>query len=166
LSKENSNFKNAALIVPTFYTIAALSLKTPQLYRILGTTNTLDLTTEVLKDRILSVENEDFSFIPRQENYTNKVRLYFNENPSTDGIYKIQNNNIAVQNISFNYDRKESALNYTPITQLNAKNVETNLHDLFTELQKDNSINAFWKWFVIFTLVFMVLELLFQKFIP
>lgn len=163
LSTENSNFKNSPLIVPTFYSMAAQSLKLPQLYTQLGANTTIDLNVSLGRDQILTVKKGEYQFIPRQESFVNKVSLSFFDNPTKDGIYQVNNKENTIQNISFNYTRSESNLNYVPIENLNAKSVGTSIENLFTEMQKDNSINALWKWFIILALLFIFLEILFQK---
>ncbi len=165
LTQENSNFKNSPLIVPTFYTMATQSLKLPNLYAQLGTSTNLDLNVSLGKDQILTVTKEDYQFIPRQESYANKVSVSFFENPIQDGIYQIKNKENTIQNISFNYTRKESNLNYVPLENLKAQSVGTSIENLFTEIQKHNSINALWKWFIILALLFVFLEIIFQKFL-
>ncbi|WP_298476175.1 BatA and WFA domain-containing protein [uncultured Maribacter sp.] len=165
LSKENSNFKNSPLIVPTFYNMGEQSLKSPQLYATLGEELKVDIAMETNKDHILSVEKEEYQFIPRQESHANKTSLHFVENPIYDGVYKITNKKNPIQNISFNYSRNESDLNYISLENLNSKTIKNSLETLFSKMQKDNSINALWKWFVTFALLFMILEMLFQKFL-
>ncbi|RKR13304.1 putative membrane protein (TIGR02226 family) [Maribacter vaceletii] len=165
LSKENSNFKNSPLIVPTFYSMATQSLKLPKLYTQLGTNTTLDLNVSLGKDQILKVKKGEYQFIPRQISLANKVSLSFFDNPTQDGTYQIINKENIIQNISFNYPRKESNLLYVPLENLNAKSVGSSIENLFTEMQKNNSINALWKWFVILALLFVFLEIIFQKFL-
>ncbi len=165
LSTENSNFKNSPLIVPTFYSMATQSLKLPQLYTKLGTNTTIDLNVSLGRDQILTVKKGEYKFIPRQESHANKVSLSFFDNPTQDGIYQVNNKEKTIQNMSFNYTRSESNLNYVPIENLNAKSVGTSIENLFTEMQKDNSINALWKWFIILALLFVFLEIIFQKFL-
>ncbi|WP_298486307.1 BatA domain-containing protein [uncultured Maribacter sp.] len=165
LSTENSNFKNSPLIVPTFYSMATQSLKLPQLYTQLGTNTTTDLNISLGRDQILTVKKGEYQFIPRQESHANKVSLSFFDNPTQDGIYQVNNKEKTIQNMSFNYTRSESNLNYVPIENLNAKSVGTSIENLFTEMQKDNSINALWKWFIILALLFVFLEIIFQKFL-
>jgi len=145
--------------------MATQSLKLPQLYTQLGTNTTIDLNVTLGRDQILMVKKGEYQFIPRQESFANKVSLSFFDNPTQDGIYQINNKENTVQNMSFNYNRSESNLNYVPIENLNAKSVGTSIENLFTEMQKNNAINALWKWFIILALLFVVLEIIFQKFL-
>ena len=165
IANENSNFKNSPLIVPTLYNIGALSLKTPQLYTQLGSKSVLEIPLELGKDHILSIEKEGYQFIPRQESYANKAGLFFKENPIYSGIYQIKNKKKVIQNISFNYSREESNLNYASLDNFSSNKTKTSLKNLFQDLQKDNAINALWKWFITLALLFILLEILLQKFL-
>jgi len=48
----NSNFKNSPLIVPTFYSIGANSLKSPKLYNTLGQITTIDVKSAMAKIKL------------------------------------------------------------------------------------------------------------------
>jgi len=165
LSAENSNFKNSPLIVPTIYNMGINSLKLPELYHSLGNNQKVDITAQLPKDNILKVTHGDYEFIPRQKSFANKVSLYFNENPEKDGIYGVFNNDKFYRSLSFNYPRDESKLNYLDISTMNASSKQGSISTLFEQLQNDNSINALWKWFVILAMLFMILEVLIQKYL-
>lgn len=159
LSGANSNFKNSPLIVPTFYNMAINSLKLPQLYHILGEQTEIDVLYQLDQDDILKATKETFEFIPRQQSTANKVTLFFEENPQEDGTFTIGDDNTPVKNISFNYTRNESKLDYLEIPK------QESIASLFERMQKDNRINELWKWFVILAIVFMLIEILVQKFV-
>lgn len=165
LNIENSNFKNSPLIVPTFYNMGVFSLKSSDLYHIVGESGTIDIVTQLGSDNILSVSKEGNSFIPLQQNFPNKVRLEFDENPTSDGIFDVLNNGEFLRNISFNYPREESVLNYMDLTNLDHINVQNSVPALFDHLQSEDSITAYWKWFVILALLLALIEVIIQKFI-
>lgn len=165
LSKENSNFKNSPLIVPTLYNMGINSLKIPELYHPLGNHQKVDIAAQLPKDNILKVTHDDYQFIPRQKSFANKVSIYFDENPVKDGIYGVFNNDKFYRNLSFNYPRDESKLNYIDTSTINASSKQESISALFEQLQNDNTINALWKWFVILAVLFMMLEVLIQKYL-
>lgn len=71
---------------------------------------------------------------------------------------------IKISTLSFNYSRKESDLQYLDIAQF--KNV-TLFDSVQTYLETTNDareITSLWKWFVIFALIFLALEMLLIKF--
>lgn len=163
LNNDISNFKNSPLIVPTFYSIAKKSLQLSQLYYHLDTENQVDVKTTTTKDGILNVQNKSSQFIPLQQSYPNKVSLSFSNNPKESGIYSIKNQEIELQNISFNYSRNESILNYVKPIDIGIENVTDSVQLFFDELQQENNINELWKWFIIFALFFLIVELFLLK---
>ncbi|WP_421809323.1 BatA domain-containing protein [Flagellimonas sp.] len=166
LEPENSNFTASPLIVPTFYNMATSSLKLPQIQHTLGQEESVDISTQLSNDAILSVSKGDETFIPLQQSLPNKVRLVFEQNPTSDGIYTITQNGQAIKNISFNYPRSESQLAYLDMESLNPTNTQESIGSLFTYLEAENNIAAYWKWFVILALLLALVEVIIQKIIP
>jgi hypothetical protein len=166
LEPGNSNFTASPLIVPTFYNMATSSLKLPQIQHTLGQEESVDISTQLPNDAILSVSKGDETFIPLQQSLPNKVRLIFEQNPTSDGIYTITQNGQALKNISFNYPRSESQLAYLDMESLNPTNTQESIGSLFTYLEAENNIAAYWKWFVILALLLALVEVIIQKIIP
>lgn len=164
LTSENSTFKNSPLIVPTFYNMAVNSLKIPQLYAILGSGKDIDIPVTLSKDNTLKVSKENYEFIPEQRVLPKKVRVSFDENPKIDGIYTISSNENNLRNISFNYDRKESDLNYLDLSRMDYVATHDSVSGFFEERQKASMVNEFWKWFAILALLFVLIETLLQRF--
>jgi hypothetical protein len=163
LDSSNSNFKNSPLVVPTFYSMAANSLKLPQLYHQIGPVTEVDVPVVITNDNILKVSEQDYEFIPQQQYFANKTSLIFTENPTRDGLYTITDGKNFVQKISFNNPRDESDLAYLTIENLEATAKYGSIAQLFGQIEKDNRINELWKWFVILALLSMLMEILIQK---
>lgn len=164
LSGTHSNFKNSPLIVPTFYKMGLESLQQEDLYSTLNSTRTIDIAIKLAKDEVLKISKQEFEFIPQQRPFANKVSLYFNEELSEDGNYDVIDKNEKLKNISFNYPRSESKLQYQDIQTLYATSKPESISDLFQELEKDDRVNELWKWFVILALVFALIEIGIQKY--
>ncbi|MDT0607424.1 BatA domain-containing protein [Croceitalea rosinachiae] len=165
LEKENSNFIASPLIVPTFYNMGLLSLKKSELYLSMNTQNQIDIAATLEKDNIVRLIKDDAEFIPRQQSFANKLSLAFDDNPNEDGTYVVITKTDTLGLISFNYPREESNLTYQDASQMEAASFQNTVPKLFAELAEDNSIYNYWKWFVIFALVFALVELLIQKFL-
>ncbi|WP_350291757.1 BatA domain-containing protein [uncultured Croceitalea sp.] len=165
LDEKNSNFKNAPLIVPTFYNIGVNSLKSPELYTIIGKNTTIEVAKKIEKDRVLKVTKPGIEFIPLQQSFSNKVSLTFTDNPEAAGIYSLMNASDTLKNLSFNFPRGESVLRYQTIADFKASTVKNSIPQVFEKLAKDNSITQYWKWFIIFAMVFALVEVLIQKFL-
>lgn len=162
LNANNSNFLNSPLIVPSFYNMGVNSLKIPPLYANLGTDISVEIPLNLQHDDIIKVSSSVNEFIPQQRILPNKVRINFTENPKSAGIYKIVHNDSILRHISFNENRKESELLYSPLPE---NNNSTSISNFFLESQKNNAINEFWKWFAILALVFVIIETLLQRFL-
>ena len=165
LSIENSNYKSSPLIVPTFYNMGINSLKLPQLYTVIGNSSAIDIPLKLSKNNILKLTKNGYEFIPQQKSFANKVTLTFSENPKTDGIYSILNQNKLLKNISFNYERKESDLKYIDFSTVNANTKKVSIPAVFHEIEKDNTVSELWKWFAILALLFILIEVLIQKYL-
>ncbi len=165
INKENSNFINSPLIVPTLYNMGLNSLQLPKLYSILSNEMTFDVATSLPKDHILKVANNDYEFIPRQQSMTNKVTMNFDASLTKAGIYEIKDGNSVLSHISFNHGRKESMLNYLNLEQVKATSKTASIPNLFKIMEKDDRITPLWKWFIILVLLFLMLEVLIQKFL-
>ncbi len=165
LNQENSNFKNSPLIVPTFYNMAVFSLKSPDIYHTLGEPNTIDVAVQLSNDGTLKVSKEGNSFIPLQQTFPNKVQIAFDQNPTEAGIYSIHNGTLNLRNISFNYPRTESVLRYLDVNNMDHLDNMESITELFDSIKAENTITAYWKWFVILALLLALLEVIIQKYV-
>ena len=165
INKLNSNFQNSPLIVPTFYNMAQNNQKTGVNAMIIGENQPLIVDEILTKDEILTIKNTAEKFIPIQQLLNNKVKMTFNDNPLEAGNFGVFNGDNLVQKISFNYNRTESDLTLTNKQATADLNVINDIETVFNTIQTDRTDTQIWKWFVIFTLLFLALELLIQKFV-
>ena len=163
INKENSNFQNSPLIVPTFYNMAQSSQRSVVNAIIIGENQPYIVDALVTKDEIVTVKNTTEKFIPVQQILNTKVKMTFNENPVEAGNFGIFNSDRLVQNISFNYNRTESNLTLINESVLSDYTISNDIETVFNNIQTDRTDTQIWKWFVIFTLLFIALELLIQK---
>ena len=164
LNKENSNFTQSPLIVPTFYNIGTSAFQNQKLYYTLGKNNSLDVEASINDDRILKIENEDLSFIPRQEKFANSVRITTQELPGEPGNYEIMNLDQAITSISYNIDRAQSQMNYPDLSGNDDIKTVSDLEEFFTTAGYKKEVDTLWKWFVTFALLFLVVETLLLKY--
>lgn len=165
INKNNSNFQNSPLIVPTFYNMAQSAQKTGVSALTIGNNNTLIIDALLGKDDILNIKNEFENFIPTQQLLNNKVKLTCNDYPEDAGNFGIYKKEELLKNVSFNYKRSESDLSNISENVLSDYKVEDNIETVFNTLQTNRTDNEIWKWFVIFTILFLVTELFIQKFV-
>ena len=165
INKENSNFQNSPLIVPTFYNMAKNNQKTGVNAIVIGENQPFIIDASLSKDEIIEIKNDTEKFIPVQQMMNTKVKMTFNENPSTAGNFGIYNKTNLVQNIGFNYSRTESNLSLVnPDIAANFQEIN-DIETVFNTIQTNRTDTQIWKWFVLLTLLFLVLELLIQKFV-
>ncbi|MDN3665419.1 BatA and WFA domain-containing protein [Algibacter miyuki] len=164
LNSKNSNFKNSPLIVPTLYNIGKYSFKIPEIYYNIGKNNSFEVNTQLQQDAVLSLVNETANNIPEQRIFNNKVQIKTSETPNTAGIYAIKNKTETIKNVSYNYGRTESKLVYTNLSHTKNMHLSHSVADVFDTIKSDTKINALWKWFVIFALAFLLIEMCILKY--
>jgi hypothetical protein len=165
INKQNSNFQNAPLIVPTLYNMGQNQSKTGINAYTIGENQSLLLETVLTKDEAVTIQNNDYSFIPLQQILNTKCKLTFGDYPEKAGNYEVIKDEESLKKISFNFARTESditAINsgiFDTFTKVN--NIATVLNDLASE----RSSSEIWKWFLFGTLLLLCIELLIQKLI-
>lgn len=169
INKTNSNFQNSPIIVPVFYNMAKNIQKTGATAITIGNNTPYIVETDLGKDEIVSVKSNEpqnkESFIPVQQILNNKAKLTFNENPNKAGNYSIYNNTTAIENLSFNYNRKESNLEDVNKDAVSDFKEFNDVETLFNTLHINRTDSMVWKWFVLLALLFLALEIAIQKFV-
>lgn len=165
INKNNSNFQNSPLIVPTFYNMAQNAQKTGITALKIGENQPFIVDATIGKDEILEIKNENEKFIPTQQLLATKVKMNFNENPTSAGNFGIYNGENLLQNISFNYNRTESDLSQINASIANDYSLLSDIESAFNTIHTDRTDTQIWKWFVMLALLFLIIELLIQKFV-
>ncbi len=167
LNKKNSNFKLSPLIVPTFYNIARSTLKNNIPYYIIGEENEISFEIKMKKDEIITLSKNDIDYIPIQQVKKNKVIIKTKEKPSEAGIYKLKlKNNNKNKYIAYNYSNSESIREYSNLNKLKSKHIDisNSLSDSLVKINSASEIGSLWKWFIIFAILFLIVELLILKY--
>ena len=163
LNNENSNFKNAPLIVPIFYNLGRTALSLPQLYYQVNRTNQIEVPITNSGDEVISLVSENENFIPAQQAFAGKIVLHTKDLPATSGNYSIIYKGEKTGNVSYNYSRQESSgLNYEDF--INAE-VYKSVSEYFNNVRTATQSKALWKWFVILALIFLTAEMLLLKYL-
>ncbi|WP_299527251.1 BatA domain-containing protein [uncultured Lutibacter sp.] len=170
LNNKISDFTQSPLVVPIFYNFAKKSLKTTKLYYTIKPENDIEVKTSIGKDKVLKMLNEKTSleFIPLQISSQNKVKLTLNNHILQSGFYSILSENKPIKTTAFNYNREESDLNTVHIESLieNKKNVtiSSSITGAFNEINNQQKINWLFKWFLAFSVLFLLIEMLILKY--
>ncbi|MXN90590.1 hypothetical protein GR160_05075 [Flavobacterium sp. Sd200] len=165
VNKANSNFQNSPVVVPTFYNMAIGAGKTGISAFKIGQNESVLLDVVLSKDEVLAVKNDKSDFIPMQQVLNNKVKLSFGDYPETAGNYSIFKGKENLKNISFNHLRTESNLSLKNQSVLADFTKADSVSTVYNDIKSGRTANEMWKWFVIGTLIFLILELLIQKFV-
>ncbi|MAY22130.1 MAG: hypothetical protein CMC74_05065 [Flavobacteriaceae bacterium] len=163
-SRENSNFKNSPLIVPSLINMAQQSLPLPNLYYEIGQNNTFAVPVKLGQDEILTVEDSLSSFIPLQQTKANSVAITTTEVPTYAGNFTVNRKEDRLQLVSYNNPRNESRLRYLDPKNWEGTTSYNSVEKVFEAIAKSNHINSLWKWFVIFAVLFLIIELCILKF--
>lgn len=165
INTTNSNFQQSPLIVPLFYKMGQNNQKTGVNALTIGNNQPYFVDVLLSKDAILEVKGTDDSFIPIQQILNNKVKLTFNDFPETAGNYSIFDKKEWVENLSFNYKRSESDLSQVNTNVVSNFKTADTISTIFNTLQTERTDSQIWKWFVIFALLFLALEMAIIKFV-
>jgi hypothetical protein len=165
INSVNSNFQQSPLIVPVFYKMAQNNQKSGINAIIIGNSQPYFVEALLSKDAILEVRGSDEQFIPIQQILNNKVKIVFNDYPEQAGNYTIYNKKEALENVSFNYKRSESDLSQINSNLVSDYKTADTISTIFNTLQTERTDNEIWKWFVIFALLFLALEMAIIKFV-
>ncbi len=168
-----SNFIKHALFVPTIIKIGVLSLKPISLYYQTSANQSIEMNSKIAyKDKPLHISkiNSTIDLIPEQKVINNKTMLFTQNQIAEAGHYLISQVTNTISGIAFNFNRKESDMNFystddlrANIEGLNLKNVSilsVNESSLMSEIKEINSGDKLWKLFIILALVFLLIEVL------
>ncbi|MGA9639068.1 BatA domain-containing protein [Flavobacterium sp.] len=165
LNPTNSNFQQSPLIVPTFYKMAIQGKNNGINARVIGDSKPYLISVNLQKDAILKIKNKDEQFIPIQQRINNKVQLNFNDYPEQAGNFEVFNQNQSVDQLSFNYNRTESKTADSNENIFSEYKTLDSITTVFDQLQTERTDSQIWKWFVIFALLFLVIEMALIKFL-
>ncbi len=165
INKTNSNFQNSPLIVPVFYKMAQNSQKSGINALTIGSGNPFLIDALLGKDEIVEIKNTDSKFVPTQQILNSKVKMTFNDNPEIAGNFGAFSKDKLLRNISFNYARTESDLNLANEEAVSDFKIIDSIGSVFDKIKTDRTDNNIWKIFLILALLFLVFEMLIQKFV-
>jgi len=165
---------NAEVFVPMIYKIAlATPVQKPLSYTISNKIVIQTLNKRTSGDFAYKMKGEK-EFIPAQFPSGNKVSLDLANNVTKAGYFDLILDDNIVDRLAFNYDRRESAMDiYTDsgLGELTGQNAKISILDealqanvSSTVTEKDKGV-VLWKWFLIFALIFLGIEVLLLKFI-
>ena len=169
LSDLGNNFVNSPLIVPLFYNFSVQNKNDKAIYLTIGQRNEITVESDVSDEEALKIVQQSMEFIPMQIRSSERIKVTTEDYPLLSGLYELKSSEELLKTLAFNYDRIESNLNYSDLKPLT--NQYENIYyynSLDTALKEGidrNNNRELWQLFIIFALVFLILEILLQKFL-
>lgn len=184
--ESSSNLLKHALFVPTLIKMSILSLKPSPIYYKTAVNEAIALNTNSnFSDKPLHIIKDDASttstssitkatkkidIIP-EHRLVNNVTTIFTQNQITEaGYYEVFENDNSIKDLAFNFDRKESDMNFMTADDLqkqidekglkNISIIQPNEKTLTNALQEVNDGKKLWKLFLILALIFLAAEIL------
>lgn len=168
-----SNFIKHALFVPTIIKIGINSLKPVQLYYKTSANEVIEVLTEhEFSENPLHIvkNNPPLDIIPEHRVVNNKTTLFTQNQISLSGFYSVQEKTRAIKGLAFNYNRKESAMDFLSADNLQKQIDETRLKNVFVINPDEKNISSairavndgknLWKLFLILALIFLLGEII------
>jgi hypothetical protein len=175
LEKRYTNFQNHSIFVPVLYKIAFNSiLESERLSFSLqeGIVN-VDLNDKDAP-KIYTLTADNLKVIPDQHVIGRKLIIELPKDQMKAGFYELKANNITERILAFNYGKEESHLSFFNAEELKKsfsqyKNLHIydvkNSNDFIAGFKKDNIGVALWKYCLILSLIFLLIEILLIRFL-
>ena len=168
-----SNFLKHALFVPTLIRMSILSLKpTPLYYKTSANEAILVPAISNFSDKPLHIIKDDkkVDVIPEHRIVNNATTLFTQNQIKEAGHYAVVEDTVILKGLAFNFDRKESDMNFYSKEELqkqvdekgfkNIRIIEPNEKNIANTIQEEKDGKQLWKLFLILALVFLAFEIL------
>jgi len=175
LNKENTNFTNHALFVPTLINIGIQSINTGKLYNIIGKDDYFTSSYQIENSILLSLKNNTTEIIPTPKTVHGETYYYVNNQVSDNGIYSLNNKKEVLDKIAFNNNTDESNIKSIKINEIkkwiqqnklsNINISPTDNQKLLTQIKETVNAKEYWNTLLILSLIFFALEILLIKII-
>ena len=163
---------NAEVFVPMIYKMALSKVKKDKLAYTIGRDNTIELTRMANEEPVYKIKGKS-EFIPGITNLGKQIMLDIKGQVKEAGYYGLSLDNKEIKRLAFNYNRRESNLEVNTVSELEDE-VKTSNINIITEgeqkglnqyIGENNKGMLLWKWFVIASLLFLLLESLIIRFV-
>lgn len=175
LGDDYSSLARHAMIVPVMYRIAMMSRPMNQLSYTIGKDQLVSVPADGTVPEIVHMKNSgsEEDFIPEIRRSAGEMMLYTHGQVRTDGIYEIYSGEETMGYAAYNFDRRESQLEYmgTEVLEQVAGESVGNVRILDLNMQStDAAVKAihegyrYYKWFILIALILLLIEVLLLRF--
>lgn len=173
LDRSFSNLQNHSIFVATMLRIAENSGFQKEISYVISD-KPISLKDENYQLENLKIKDVDskFEFIPEGQRVRGDIQLFFNDQVKNSGNYLIDYKGRQLSAFGLNYDRKESDLtcfsNQEIINILGEQNIVFNRvsNKVEASVDLDDSVSSkLWKWFILLSLLFLLIEIALIRFL-
>jgi len=172
LSTDNNDLvRIAEVFVPMIYKMALARNSAKPLAYSIGNDNITETNTSSLRAESVFKVSGPQEFIPGQTRVGRRTIIDFNDMVSESGFYNLMISDTIVDKFAFNYDRRESSLDFVPVSELKDKYGDKyQIFDDFLKadvsqlVQHEDKGRILWRLFIILALVFLAIETLLLRF--
>lgn len=178
LTKTSGNFATHPIFIPTMINIINNSSTLMPIYYSLGDNVNVDYSyNSENANTVFKIKNEsnDFEFIPFFKLQSSGLNINLSNEISVSGNYVVFDDKSSLFPLSFNYKRSESDLASYSIDEIQnwintkAKNsfyiLENNNIQISKQINEINSGLKLWKFALLFTILFLLIEMLLIRFL-
>jgi hypothetical protein len=170
-----TNFQNHSIFVPVLYKIAFNSISESERlsYSLQEGVINVDLSEKDVP-QIYTLTSDNFKVIPDQRVIGRKLIIELPKEHMKAGFYELTANNVTERILAFNYGKEESHLEFFSSEDLKKafsqyKNVHIydvkSSNEFITGFKKDNIGIPLWKYSLILSLIFLLIEILLIRFL-
>ncbi len=169
----NDLVKNAEVFIPMVYKIAVSSGTSKKIMQYIGKDEVLEAANSLTgAETVYKIKGKKEEFIPEQKKIGSRVIIGINNQIKEAGFYDLFYNEDEInEKYAFNFNRKESELDYYTEDELqskvggNIKVLAANAQTNFTQFIGERSRGiVLWKWCLIAALIFLFIEILLLRF--
>ncbi len=171
--KHNNLVRNGEVFIPMLYKMAISTAKDKTIAHIIGQDDVIEANNFLSgSEMVYKLKGHSEEFIPEQKIIGSKVLLGLNNQIKEAGFYNLfLDEDETLSKYAFNYDRKESKLEYlnsADLKEIGGDNVKiidgTAVADLTPIIGERSQGTILWRWFLIMALVFLAIEVLLLRF--
>lgn len=171
-AKWNSLGNHADIFIPMLYRMALSRAQKSQLAYTIGQDHEINIPVEdQLQSETIEVRSKNQSFIPSFKQSGDMLNLYLYDQISDAGFYQIYENDKKIADFAMNYSRQESDVSIWSPNELKemiiGNTVFINSEQMASMgqfIQEFDRGKVFWKYCLIFAVVFLILESLLLRF--
>ena len=170
LNEKFSDFQQQAIFVPTLFNMSLSDNLQNNLYYTIGQTHNIILkNTNITGDNVLEIKNNNHAFIPELARNILGTQLYIHNQVKDADNYLLYDKDSVLMGLSFNYNRKESEMDFLSVEQIKEQIAQYGLENFnlldiqhksseVIKQQISSSGTSLYFYFVLLTLLVLLAE--------